>query len=166
MGKSGLNRSLIYNDHRHREFKVPVFLRKRVTEMPLFSVPYNAGFPFSLYLRHQHNRLENISVYYFPLFNSVAKNLSLGKKKKIGGACAPLAVCVVLLVTQVIAREAPTMFPPHCFLMFNMTSHFLPHNQYLNSWEDNLVFENWILYLGKRKESRKYTFHGKKICFI
>ena len=35
------------------------------------------------------NRLENISIYYLPLFNSVAKNLFLGRKN-IGGAFAPL----------------------------------------------------------------------------
>ena len=49
------------------EFTVPVFLRKRVTETPLFWVPYNAGFPFSLFLHHQNNRLENISILFVPL---------------------------------------------------------------------------------------------------
>ena len=58
------------------EFTVPVFLCKRVTEMPLFCVPYNAGFPFCLSLHHQNNRLENISTVYLSHFNFVAKKTS------------------------------------------------------------------------------------------
>jgi hypothetical protein len=63
------------------EFPVPVFLCKRVTETPVFWLPYNAGFPFSLYLRHQNNCLENIYILYLPLFNSVAKKTILRQKK-------------------------------------------------------------------------------------
>jgi hypothetical protein len=54
----------------------------------LGKVGLNTGFSFFfLSLHHQNNRLENISVY-LPLFNSVAKKLSLGRKY-IGGAFAP-----------------------------------------------------------------------------
>jgi hypothetical protein len=73
----------------HRGFAAPVLLCKRVTEMPLFCVPYNACFPFSLYLHHQNSRSENVPIYYLPLFNSVAQNLFLGRKN-IGGTFAPL----------------------------------------------------------------------------
>jgi len=66
------------------EFTVPIFLCKRVIEMPLFCVPYNAGFPYFLSLHHQNNRLENINIY-LPLFNSVAKNLFLGRKNILVG---------------------------------------------------------------------------------
>ena len=100
----------------YRIFTVPVFLRRWVTEMPLFCVMYNAGFPFSLYLHHQNNRLENISIYYLPLFNSVTKNLFLGKKKYWRGICLPCSFRSVPKVTQVIEREARQCFPallPH-----------------------------------------------------
>jgi len=62
-------------DKQHREFTVPVFICKRLTEWPVFCLLYNVGFPFSLYLDNQNNGLENIYIYYLPLFNSVAKNL-------------------------------------------------------------------------------------------
>jgi len=58
------------------EFTVPVFLCKRMTETPLFYLPHNAGFPFFfLYLHHQNNRQENISIFLFAPFNPVGKNL-------------------------------------------------------------------------------------------
>jgi len=98
-------------DKQHREFTVDVFICKQVTETPLFCVPYNAGFPFSLYLHHQNNRLENISVYYLPLFNPVAKNLFLGRKKYWRDICPPCSLRSAPKVTQVIGREAPAMFP-------------------------------------------------------
>ena len=91
-------------DKQHREFTVPVFICKRVTETPLCCLSHNAGFPFSLSLHHHNNRLENISIYYLPLFNSVAKNLFLGRKS-IGGTFAPLAVCVVLLKSHKWSEE-------------------------------------------------------------
>ena len=76
-------------DKQHREFTVPVFICKRLTEWPVFCLLYNVGFPFSLYLDNQNNGLENIYIYYLPLFNSVAKNLFWGRKN-IGGTFVPL----------------------------------------------------------------------------
>jgi hypothetical protein len=39
-------------------------------------------------LHHPENRLENVCIFFLPLFNSVVKTLFLGLKK-IGGAFAP-----------------------------------------------------------------------------
>jgi hypothetical protein len=72
-------------DKQNREFAVPIFFCNRVTQMPPFCVPQNVGFSLfpSLYL--PNNDSENISSFYLPIFDSVAKNLFLGNKKYCGG---------------------------------------------------------------------------------
>jgi hypothetical protein len=75
MGMIRVNHSLIYSD-----------LRQRAQRIHSVSLPLSAGgsdvsilrpskrrLLISLSLHHPHNRLENISIFYLPLFNQVAK---------------------------------------------------------------------------------------------
>jgi hypothetical protein len=48
-------------------------------------------------LHHPNNSFENISIFYFSLFNSVAKELLLGRKN-IGGAVDPPCTAEVMPV--------------------------------------------------------------------
>jgi len=54
--------------------------------MPLFCVPQNAGFYFMLSSHHPNNCLENIYIFYFPLF--ISHKIFLGRKN-IGWVFAP-----------------------------------------------------------------------------
>jgi hypothetical protein len=56
--------------------------------MPLFFIPQNARFSTFLSLHHTIHHLENIYIFYWHLFNLVAKILFL--EKNTGGAFAPL----------------------------------------------------------------------------
>jgi len=56
---------------------------------------------FFLFLYLHHPNLENIFIFYLPLFNSIAKNLFQGIKN-IEGAFAPLAPSVLPLCWHVV----------------------------------------------------------------
>ena len=74
----------------HGEFTVSVFLCKGVPHIALFCVTQNAGvsmFSVSVSLHLPNNRLESISIFHLPLFNSVTKTTFL-MQKNIGGTFA------------------------------------------------------------------------------
>ena len=86
MRKIGFNRSLIYvqwpqakntENIQCLSSSVNGWLRRLYSANRTTQV-----FPFSLSLNHQHNRLANIYIFYFPPFNSVAKNLLWGRRER------------------------------------------------------------------------------------
>jgi len=90
----------------HREFTLFLFLCKRVTHASILRpVKRRVLFLLSPLLLHPNNRLENICIFYLPLFNSVAKILFLGGKN-IGGAFAvPCTPQVTIYVSSILRKR-------------------------------------------------------------
>jgi hypothetical protein len=94
-------------DTEHREFTVPLFPHKQVTEVPLLCVPHNVGFIFFCLYTTQISVQKIFIFFYLYIFELNTKTLLLGRKNN-GGALATLAPPQVPLMQDIPANVTAT----------------------------------------------------------